>query len=221
MPEPPASDVFQPMRRQMVEEQLRPRGIRDPRVLEAMVRVPRHRFVPQENWSEAYGDHPIQIGQGQTISQPYIVAAMLEALALTPQDNVLEVGTGSGYQAALLSKLAALVESIERFASLAEKARAVLAELGCSNVRVSVGDGSEGLAEFAPYNGIIVSAAAPQVPAPLVEQLAEDGRLIVPVGTEEEQQLYLLRKTSGQPVISRLDGCRFVPLIGKSGFHRS
>jgi protein-L-isoaspartate(D-aspartate) O-methyltransferase len=146
---------------------------------------------------------------------------MLEALALTPRDSVLEVGTGSGYQTALLAALAMRVESIERFPSLAEKARAVLAELGCSNVRITVGDGSEGLPEFAPYNGIIVSAAAPQVPAALVEQLAEGGRLIIPVCTEEEQQLYLLRKTSGQPMISRLDGCRFVPLIGKSGFHRT
>jgi len=187
-------------------------------VLAAMQRVPRHEFVPEPLLREAYEDNPLPIGEGQTISQPFIVAAMLEALALTPRDCVLEVGTGSGYQTALLAELVARVYSVERHASLAEEAREVLARLGYRNIEVLVGDGSEGLAARAPFDAIIVSAAAPAVPQRLVEQLREGECMIVPVGSTYAQELQLVRKLEGVARISSLDGCRFVPLIGSEGF---
>ena len=202
----------------MVQSQLRQRGVRDGRVLDAMTRVPRHQFVPERYQAQAYEDHPIPIGFGQTISQPYIVALMLEALSLLPTDTVLEVGTGSGYQTALLAELAARIYSIERHAPLAENAAAVLHSLGYSNATVLVGDGSKGLPEHAPFDAIIVSAAAPQVPLALFHQLAESGRMIVPVGPSDAQELQLITKQDGKLVVSHLEGCRFVPLIGGEGF---
>jgi protein-L-isoaspartate(D-aspartate) O-methyltransferase len=202
----------------MVRDQLRQRGIRDERVLAAMERVPRHEFVPPRYMSDAYGDHPIPIGHGQTISQPYIVAAMLQALELLPGDKVLEVGTGSGYQTALLAELVAQVYSIERHAALAEQARATLERLGYRNVHVLHGDGSHGLPEGAPFNAITVGAAAPRVPPPLEQQLAEGGRMIIPVGGAPGQELQFIRRCDGQLQVQPMEGCRFVPLVGEEGF---
>ena len=202
----------------MVELQLRNRGIRDERVLEAMQRVPRHEFVPPSLRADAYADMPLPIGSGQTISQPYIVAAMLEALQVGAEHRVLEIGTGSGYMTALLAELAAQVISIERHAELAERARALLSGLGYRNVQIIVGDGSVGYPPAAPYNGIIASAAAPSIPHALIEQLDEGGRMVIPVGPPHAQQLQLVRKISGEAVITPLDPCRFVPMIGESAY---
>jgi protein-L-isoaspartate(D-aspartate) O-methyltransferase len=204
---------FTSLRQRMVDDQLRARGVQDERVLAAMARVPRHEFAPERYSDQAYEDHPLPIGEGQTISQPYIVALMLEALALTPADRVLEVGTGSGYLTALLAEIVERVFSVERHAMLAEAARDLLARLGYTNVAVIVGDGSQGFAEAAPYQAIIVSAAAPEVPPSLVTQLAEGGRMILPVGDGESQQLQLIRKENGQARIALRELCRFVPLV--------
>ena len=212
------SEAFRARAQVMVETQLRGRGIRDERLLAAMARVPRHEFVAEWLAGEAYCDAPAPIGEGQTISQPYIVAAMLEALALRPEDKVLEIGTGSGYVAAILAELTAAVYTIERHRSLALAAQARLERLGYRNVAVFVGDGTEGLPEHAPYDAIVVSAAAPRVPPPLFEQLAEGARMIIPVGSSAGQDLELVRKVQNSPVAYRLDGCRFVPLIGSEGF---
>jgi len=212
------SDPFASDRQRMVEYQLRGRGIRDERVLDAMARVPRHEFVPERFHAQAYEDHPIPIGYGQTISQPYIVALMLEALALEPTDKVLEIGTGSGYQTALLAELAASVYSIERHAGLAQNAERVLAKLGYTNIVVLVGDGSEGLPQHAPFDAIIVSAAAPELPPTLVEQLRDGGRMVIPVGPAHAQELQLVQKQLGQVLVSYLEGCRFVPLITGQGY---
>ncbi len=205
-------------RRQMVESQLQRRGIRDQRVLEAMLQIPRHLFVPEEYKSQAYGDHPIPIGENQTISQPFIIAVSIQALALSGSESVLEVGTGSGYQAALLAVLAHAVYSVERFATLARRAEKILAGLDLNNVRVIVGDGSHGLREFAPFDAILVSAAAPSVPPSLLEQLSDIGRMVIPVGPPHAQELQLVRKQNGNPVVEVLEGCRFVPLVGAEGY---
>jgi len=210
MPEPdPQSEA----RRHMVDSQLISRGISAPRVLDAMLRVPRHEFVTANNRAQAYEDHPLPIGDGQTISQPYVVALMLESLQLTATDTVLEVGTGSGYATALLAELAANVFSIERHASLAANARTVLASLGYTNVRVFTGDGTLGLPDYAPFDAILVSAASFDVPPALLSQLREAGRLIIPVGSPDSQQLHLIRIINGEPVVSLRDPVRFVPLI--------
>jgi protein-L-isoaspartate(D-aspartate) O-methyltransferase len=211
-------DGFAAQRRNMVESQLRARGIRDERVLAAMSHVPRHEFVALDYRDQVYEDHPIPIGEGQTISQPYIVAIMLQALALNASDVVLEVGTGSGYLTALLAELARQVYSVERHASLARTAQATLARLGYTNVEILVGDGGNGFPDRAPFDVIVVSAAAPQIPPPLFEQLREGGRMIVPVGPPQAQELQLVRKHGGQPVVSSMEGCRFVPLIGSEGY---
>ena len=197
----------------MVDSQLRARGIRDEGVLDAMSRVARHEFAPQAYRDQAYEDHPLPIGEGQTISQPYIVAVMLEALALSPADRVLEVGTGSGYVTALLAELAGQIFSVERHAELADAARRLLADFGYTNVKVIVGDGSQGFELCAPYDAIIVSAAAPELPRALLAELAEGGRMIIPVGTADSQQLQLVRKENGQPRIAFRELCRFVPLV--------
>lgn len=205
-------------RREMVESQLRRRGIHDERVLDAMARVSRHEFVPGEYKSLAYADHPIPIAEGQTISQPFIVAASLQALGLEGTESVLEVGTGSGYQTALLAVLARMVYSIERHAALAESAAATLSRLGFNNVKIIVGDGSHGLPEFAPYDAILVSAAVPSIPQSLLGQLAESGRMVIPVGPPHAQALQLVRKQNGVPLVEIIEGCRFVPLIGAEGY---
>ena len=213
MTSPEIVDVYSAVRRRMVESQLAARGIADQGVLDAMLRVPRHAFAPERYRDQAYEDHPLPIAEGQTISQPYIVASMLEALQLSPQDKVLEVGTGSGYVTALLAELAPEVVSIERHSSLAERARELLAGMGYTNVRIIVGDGSRGFAEMAPYDAIIVSAAAPELPRALIEQLAEGGRMIIPVGSDDAQQLQLIRMVNGQHEIVSRELCRFVPLV--------
>ena len=209
----PENFVFSNLRQLMVDSQLRARGIADQRVLEAMARVPRHEFAPERYRDQAYEDHPVPIDEGQTISQPYIVAIMLEALALSPADRVLEVGTGSGYVTALLAELAAQVVSVERHAALADAARDLLVRMGYTNVKVTVGDGSQGFAEGAPYNAIIVSAATAEVPPALLAQMAEGARMIIPVGPPDSQQLQLIHMENGQPRITLRELCRFVPLI--------
>ena len=202
----------------MVALQLRARGIRDERVLHAMARVQRHQFVAECFRSQAYEDHPITIAENQTISQPYIVALALEALALEPTYSVLEVGTGSGYQTALLAELTQQVFSIERHESLARQAETTLASLGYANITIVVADGGKGLAEFAPFDAIAVAAAAPRVPAPLFEQLREGGRMVIPVGEPHCQELQLVRKVEGRAVVGSLGACAFVPLIGSHGY---
>jgi len=197
----------------MVDTQLRARGIRDERLLSAMAHVPRHEFVESRYRDQAYEDHPIPIGVGQTVSQPYIVALMLEIVRLDPSSKVLEIGTGSGYQAAVLAELAAQVYSVERHAQLAREAQDTLFRLGIANVSVLVGDGSQGLAEYAPFDAIVISAAAQEIPAPLFEQLRGGGRMIIPVGPPEAQELQLVRKREGKLLVTLLEGCRFVPLI--------
>jgi len=199
----------------MVNSQLRARGVFDERVLAAIDRVPRHEFAPERYRHQAYEDHPLPIGENQTISQPYIVALMLQALELAPTDRVLEIGTGSGYVTALLAELTAQVISIERHSSLAESAQALLRALGYSNVNVLIGDGTRGFPEGAPYDAIIVSAAAPNIPPALLEQLAAGGRLIIPVGTEEGQQLLKVRMENGEPRTEFRELCRFVPLVSE------
>ncbi len=212
-------DLLLAQRRDMVQSQLRARGIRDERVLAVMSHVPRHEFIPEEFRDQVYEDHPIPIGEGQTISQPYIVAIMLQALALIPSDTVLEIGTGSGYQTALLAELTRQVYSVERHASLARTAEATLRRLGYSNVQVLLGDGSNGLPDRAPFDAIVVSAAAPQIPPPLFEQLRDGGRMVIPVGPAQAQELQLVYKNAGQSLVTSLEGCRFVPLIGSKGYH--
>lgn len=206
------------MRARMVENQIASRGVWSPRVLEAMRQVPRHRFVPPEHESFAYDDHPLQIGCGQTISQPYMVAVMTEMLALRPEDRVLEIGTGSGYQAAVLATLAGSVVSIERHPDLAERAAKCLRELGYTNVEVYEGDGTLGYPASAPYDAIVVTAASPTVPTALKQQLALGGRLVCPIGPRDLQQLVKLVREPGGFAQSPGVTCIFVPLIGEQGW---
>jgi protein-L-isoaspartate(D-aspartate) O-methyltransferase len=211
-------DQFAAARNRMVEQQIRARGVADPRVLAALRQVPRHRFVSEHLWSQAYGDYPLPIGEDQTISQPYIVALMTAILELQETDRVLEVGTGSGYQAAILAELAAAVFSIDRKGGLADQARSTLDSLGYRNIRIRVGDGTLGWPEEAPFDGILVTAGAPQVPRPLVEQLAGGGRLVIPVGDRFTQTLTCVRQTGEGLKFEYYGGCRFVRLIGKYGW---
>lgn len=215
-----AGQEFEAERRDMVARQIRDRGIRSLRVLEAMASVPRHSFVPQEWARDAYKDHPLAIGEGQTISQPFMVAAMAEALSLEGQERVLEVGCGSGYQAAVLSRLAHEVIAVETRPALAASARERLARLGYANVAVEEGDGSGGWPARAPYDAILVTAAAPEVPQPLVDQLAEGGRLVIPVGGSKHQELLRIVKREGKTKEESLYSCRFVPLLGRYGWRR-
>ena len=212
------SDAFATARLEMIESQLRARGIRDERVLQAMLQVPRHLFVPPDKTQEAYEDYPVAIGEQQSVSQPFMVASMLEAAEIQPADVVLEVGTGSGYQAAVLAELAAEVFTVERIALLAVSAKTLLARLNYANVVVVPGDGSEGLRKHAPFNAIIVAAASPRVPLELVEQLRENGRLVIPVGDKEEQELQVIRRLAGEVITERRYKCKFVPLLGRHGF---
>jgi len=207
-------------RERMVQEQLIKRGITSHRVLEAFRKVPRHLFVEDGLIYQAYGDYPLPISEGQTISQPYIVALMTEALDLQPDDTVLEIGTGSGYQTAILAELAQKVYSIERYGSIASKARKLLDDLGYHNVMIIVGDGTKGYPQKGPYDGIIVTAAAPYVPDPLVAQLKDGGRLIIPVGGEYSQDLLKITKQDENLKKESLGGCRFVKLIGEYGWER-
>ena len=210
-------DYFQ-ARERMVKEQLVSRGIHDPRVLRVMAKVPRHLFVESKLWDQAYEDHPLPIGANQTISQPYIVALMAEALELTGAERVLEVGTGSGYAAAVLSKLCAEVFTVEAVEELALKARARLTSLGYSNVSVLAGDGTLGWKEHAPYDGVIISAAAPCIPRPLLEQLKTPGHLVFPMGERELQTLVRVRKDQGGIREEYFGECHFVKLKGEYGW---
>ena len=212
-----AGDSFGGYRALLVEA-LREKGISDLRVLHAVATVPRHRFVPEGIRHRAYEDSALPIGSGQTISQPYVQARTLELLAIRPTDRVLEVGAGSGYQTALIAELASAVLAVERVPELARRARAALEQVGIRNASVVVGDGTLGWRPFAPYDAIAVAAASPTVPTPLLEQLAEGGRLVIPLGDLESQVLTLVEKQGGALVTSTVSGVRFVPLLGQFGF---
>ena len=206
------------LRARMVEEQLKGRGIRDPRVLAAFLKVPRHQFVPPELEREAYTDRPLPIGEGQTISQPYMVALMTSRLRLQGHERVLEIGTGSGYQTAILAELALEVFSIERIPELLVAAKARLDALGCLNVHLTPGNGSLGWPEHALYDAVIVTAAAPDIPPPLIEQLGEGGRIVLPVGGADAQTLVEAEKRHGAVRRLEIAGCVFVPLVGQHGW---
>src|SRR5436190_2495141 len=210
---PTAASDFAAQRQRMVEQQLKPRGIKDDRLLAAMARVPREEFVPADERGDAYEDGPLPIGLDQTISQPYIVAFMTEQLRLRPSDRLLEIGTGSGYQAAVLAELVAEVYTIEIVEPLAKNAEATLQRLGYKNVHLRVGDGYQGWPEEAPFDAIIVTCAPDEVPQPLVEQLKDGGRMVIPVGERFAQQLYLLEKKNGQLKESATLPVRFVPMV--------
>jgi len=215
------TDRFQKQRLRMVDTQIRARGITSLRLLEAMSKIPRHLFVEEALADQAYNDNPLPIGEMQTISQPYMVALMTDALDLKGREKVLEIGTGSGYQSALLAELADQVFSIERIASLANHARRILDELGYYNVAIRVGDGTYGWKEEAPFDAIIVTAGAPEIPMPLVEQLAVGGRLVVPVGGRHIQELMKITRLSenvNDLKKESLGGCRFVDLVGEYGW---
>ena len=206
-------DAYAAPRRKMVDVQLRRRGVTDTRVLQVMRHVPRHEFVSERFRKIAYGDHPIPIGENQTISQPYIVGLMLQALALEPQDRVLEIGSGSGYETALLAEMAKQAYSIECDSELSDRAGKTLARLGYTNVILAVGDGSQGLPMAGPFNAIVVSAAAPSIPPPLLDQLKDGGRMVIPVGSRLLQELQLVRKRDHDSVVSVIGMCCFVHLL--------
>ena len=209
---------YERQRQRMVERQIRKRGVRSGRVLAAMERIPRHRFVPEDSCDHAYEDSPLSIGKGQTISQPFMVAVMTECAAPESDDRVLEVGTGSGYQTAILAELVREVYSLERIPELAERAEGLLSRLGYENVSIRVGDGSEGWREKAPFDAIIVTAGAPEIPEPLVEQLEEGGRLVIPIGSAHHQTLCTVKKERNRIRKEEGTGCVFVPLIGTFGW---
>jgi len=202
----------------MVEQQLVARGITDPRVIRAMRKIPRHLFVPEKFREKAYGDGPLPIGSQQTISQPYMVAVMTQMLTLTPTDHILEIGTGSGYQAAILAEMVEHVVSVERHAALTAIARRNLVVVGVTNVSLVTADGSQGYPDKAPYDAIIVTAGAPEVPNALKEQLADGGRLVCPAGSREEQTLHLIERRGSEFVAQEAVPCMFVPLIGSQGW---
>ncbi len=202
----------------MVQEQIVARGVKDERVIDAMKRVPRHLFVDKTYYHQAYNDYPLPIGNGQTISQPYMVAAMTELLELKGNESVLEIGTGSGYQTAILALLCNRVFTIERISELSFRARKVLNELGFNNINFMVGDGSVGWPDYAPYDGIIVTAGAPETPNALINQLADKGILVIPIGGEYFQTLNVIKKYKGVITRKELFECTFVPLVGKEGW---
>jgi len=202
----------------MVDEQIRARGITNPRVLEAMEQVPRERFVPESQQPEAFADRALPIDCGQTISQPFMVASMTEHLCIESRHRVLEIGTGSGYQTAILARLASHVYTVERIAALQEKAHRLLESLGITNVSYRVGDGSVGWPEFEPYDRILVTAGAPEVPKPLLEQLVDGGRLVIPIGGRHEQTLTIVDRRGGKTIEMPRYACRFVQLIGREGW---
>jgi len=205
-------------REKMVKQQLVLRGISDSRVLVAMGKVPRDRFVGKDQKHLAYADRPLPIGYGQTISQPYIVALMTEALELEPENKVLEIGTGSGYQAAILAEIVKKVYTIEKIEPLLNQAKKILEDLGYDNIISKVHDGTQGWPEHAAFDAILVTAGAPRVPGPLMDQLAEGGRMIIPVGDQTLQELIKVTKINGKSKEEKLGGCRFVPLLGEHGW---
>lgn len=209
---------FPRARLRMVEEQLTSRGIKDARLIAAMQKIPRHLFVEEALQSQAYTDHPLPIGEKQTISQPYMVALMTEALLLTGKEKVLEIGTGSGYQTAILAEMSEKVFSVERIRPLAIRARTLLYELGYFNVEIKIFDGTFGWGEESPFDAILVTAGSPDIPQPLIDQLATGGRLVIPVGDAFVQELFRVTKTETAVKKEDLGGCRFVKLIGKYGW---
>jgi protein-L-isoaspartate(D-aspartate) O-methyltransferase len=209
---------FPKARLKMVEEQIVSRGIRGPKLIGAMKKIPRHLFVEEALQNQAYSDHPLPIGEKQTISQPYMVALMTEALLLTGKEKVLEIGTGSGYQAAILAELSEKVFSIERIRPLAIRARKLLYELGCFNIEIKIFDGTLGWIEESPFDAILVTAGSPDIPQPLIDQLATGGKLVIPVGDAFVQDLFRVTKTVEGIKKEDLGGCRFVKLIGKYGW---
>jgi protein-L-isoaspartate(D-aspartate) O-methyltransferase len=208
------------LREEMVVTRIATQGIRDRQVLAAMVKVPRHRFVPPKYLESAYQDHPLPIGEGQTISQPYMVALMTERLALKGNEKVLEIGTGSGYQTAILAELVREVYSVEKFPSLAEGAGKLLNDLGYKNVKVIVGDGSRGLEDKAPFDSIIVTAGTPSIPPTLIAQLADKGKMVIPVGDSFSQTLIVTEKDQDEVKTTSVCGCVFVPLVGEYGWKK-
>jgi len=209
---------FRKLRQRMVKQQIAARGVSDRRVLQAMLTVPRHLFVPEDIRHRAYDDTPLPIGSGQTISQPFMVAWMTELLRVEKDHRVLEIGTGSGYQAAILAELAAEVFSVEKRAELASEAQERLSALGYRNIRIRVGDGTLGWPEEAPFDGIVVTAGAPSVPQPLLEQLAEGGRLVIPIGSSGMQMLTVVEREGNRYRTREEGSCVFVPLVGKFGW---
>lgn len=209
---------YEDEQREMVQTQIAARGVKDMRVLAAMGTIPRHFFVEESMQSKAYQDGPLLIGENQTISQPYMVALMTEALQLRPTDRVLEIGTGSGYQTAILAKLSEWVYSVERFPNLARKAQSIIEQLNITNVSILVGDGSQGWEEHSPYNGIVVTAGSPDFPKSLLNQLANGGRLVIPVGDRSSQTLWRVTRRGAQLDYEDLGGCRFVKLMGEEGW---
>lgn len=206
------------LRKKMVDEQLLPRGIKDQRVIKAFYKVERHRFIPEDSRDSAYEDFPVPIGEGQTISQPYIVALMTEYLGLKGDEKVLEIGTGSGYQTAILAELAKEVYSVERFETLAKNSERLLKELGYANFKIKVGDGSLGWPEEAPFDRVIITAASPCLPQPLVEQLKDNGRMVLPLGESFSQALTMVEKQKNGFKSTQICGCVFVPLVGEYGW---
>jgi protein-L-isoaspartate(D-aspartate) O-methyltransferase len=213
-------DTFRRIREEMVDSQLVSRGISNKLVLNAMRKVPRHKFMPKGMEASGYDDNALPIGDGQTISQPYMVAVMTEKLGLSGGEKVLEIGTGSGYQSAILAEIAKEVYSIEFVPSMAERSKKLLQELGYKNITVTSGDGTLGLPEEAPFDGIIVTAGAPSIPKPLTDQLSEGGRLVIPIGDRYSQTLTIITKRGGKLEIESSIGCVFVPLVGKYGWAR-
>lgn len=211
---------FEAMRKKMVEEQLKARGIKDERVLKAMEKVPRHLFVEPNLAKDAYKDHPLPIGHNQTISQPYMVALMTELLQIKGGEKVLEVGTGSGYQAAILAELAQKVFTIEKIPPLAQEAKIRLDKLGYSNIIVVVGNGTKGLEEYAPYDRIIVTAGAPSTPQPLLDQLNDLGIMVIPEGSRYLQELIVIKKKKDKIIKEKHESCVFVPLVGEFGWEQ-
>ena len=209
---------FKSLQEEMITQQIMRRGVVTPRVIEAFRKVPRHLFVPEQFQSHSYNDHPLPIGEGQTISQPYMVALMTDLLYLSGEDKILEIGAGSGYQAAILAELGKEVYTVERHKLLAERAEKILKELNYQNVKVLVGDGTKGWKEFSPYQKIIVTASAPDVPQPLFEQLDEMGKLVIPIGGRWSQDLILIEKRKDKMIKKSICGCVFVPLIGEYGY---
>ena len=207
-------------RARMVEEQIKARGISDRSVLRSFLTVPRHEFVPEEHRHDAYRDGPLPIGNGQTISQPYMVASMTEAARVEPGSRVLEIGTGSGYQAAILAELGADVFTVERLELLSSRAQGILGSLGYTQIRFLIADGTLGWESEAPFDAVVVTAGAPQLPKPLLEQLANGGRLVIPIEDGFSQVLYVVTKTAGETHKERKERCTFVPLIGEFGWDR-
>lgn len=205
-------------RKQMIDQQIISRGVTDSRVLKAMSEIPRHLFVPHALWTQAYSDYPLNIGEGQTISQPLIVAMMTELLELKGNERVLEIGTGSGYQAAILCQLCSHLYTVERIRSLANTARKTLYDVGITNFTLRVGDGTLGWPEEAPFDAILVTAGAPEVPKGYIDQLADGGRLVIPVGNELTQELFAIKRRGDNLEERVVSGCRFVKLVGKHGW---